>query len=110
MKDYDKKKKLPYLQYWYVNNLYVRAMLQKLPVKKFEWIKDTFQFNVGFIENYTEESDERCFLKVVVQCFEQLHEIHKNFRVLQEGMKIEKVQNLVVNFLYKPEYVIHIHN
>ena len=32
MKDYDKNKELSYLQYWDVNNLYVWAMPQKLPV------------------------------------------------------------------------------
>ena len=43
MKDYDKNKELPYLQYWDVNNLYGWAMSQKLPVNIFEWIKDTSQ-------------------------------------------------------------------
>ena len=32
MKDYDKNKEMSYLQYWDVNNLYVWAMPQKLPV------------------------------------------------------------------------------
>ena len=36
MRDYDKNKNLSYLQYWEVNNLYVREMLQKLPVNNFE--------------------------------------------------------------------------
>ena len=44
MKDYDKNKESSYLQYWSVNNLYGCAMLQKLPVNNFEWIKNTFQF------------------------------------------------------------------
>ena len=38
MKNYDKKKKLSYLQYWDVNNLYRWAMSQKLPVNNFEQI------------------------------------------------------------------------
>ena len=42
MKDYDKKKKeSSCIQYWDVNNLYGWAMSQKLPVNKFDWIKDT---------------------------------------------------------------------
>ena len=32
-------------------------MSQKLPVYKFEWIEDTFQFDVDFIKNYNEEMD-----------------------------------------------------
>ena len=41
MKDYDKNKELSYLKYWDVNNLYSRAMSQKLPVNNFELIEDT---------------------------------------------------------------------
>ena len=36
LRDYDKNKKLSYLKYWDVNNLYGWAMLQKLPVNNFE--------------------------------------------------------------------------
>ena len=39
MKDYNKNQELSYLQYWDVNNSYRRAMLQRLPVNNFEWIK-----------------------------------------------------------------------
>ena len=64
MKDYFKNKELPYIQYWNVNNLYGWAMSQKLPANSFEWIKDTSQFNEGFIKNYFEESNEGYFLEV----------------------------------------------
>ena len=55
MKDYDKNKELLYLQYWNVNNLYARAMLQKLPVNNFEWVGNTSQFNEVFLKSYNEE-------------------------------------------------------
>ena len=48
MKDFDKNKEPSYIQYWDVNNLYGWTMSQKLPVKYFEWIKDTSQFNEDF--------------------------------------------------------------
>ena len=66
MKDYDKNKELPYLQYWKVNNLYGWRMSQKLPVNNFEWIKDASQFNEDFMKKYNEESDEKYFLEVNV--------------------------------------------
>ena len=47
-KDYDKNKKLSYLQYQDVNNFYGSAMLQKLPVNNFEWIKDTSRLKEDF--------------------------------------------------------------
>ena len=41
MKDYDKNKESSYLKYWDINNLHGWPKSQKLPVNKFEWIKDT---------------------------------------------------------------------
>ena len=110
MKDYDKNKESPYLQYWAVNTLYGWAMLQKLPVNNFEWIEDTSQFNEDFIKNYNEESDEGYFFEVDVQYLEKLHELHNDLPFLPERMKIEKVEKLVTNLHDKTEYVIHIRN
>ena len=78
MKDYDKNKESSYLQYLDVNNLYGWAMLQKLPVNNFEWIKDTSQFNEDFIKNYNEESDEGYFLEVDVQYLKNLNELYND--------------------------------
>ena len=66
MKDYDKNKELAYLQYWDVNKLYGRAMLQRFPVNKCESIKDISQFNEDFIQNYDAESDEGYFFEADV--------------------------------------------
>ena len=60
--DYDKNKELSYLKYCDVNNSYGWAMLQKLRVNNFEWIKDASKFNEVFIKKLNEESGERCFL------------------------------------------------
>ena len=45
MKDHDKNKKLLYLKYWDVNNLYDYKVSQKLPVNGFKWVENTFPFN-----------------------------------------------------------------
>ena len=66
MKDYDKNKESSYLKYWNVNNLYGWALLQKLPVNKFEWIEETSQFDKDFIKSYNEEIDKGYFLEVNV--------------------------------------------
>ena len=63
MKEYDKNKELPRLQYWDVNDLYGRAMSQKLPINNFEQTNDIFQFNEHFMKSYKKESDEGYFLK-----------------------------------------------
>ena len=54
MKDYDKNKESLCLKSWDVTNLYAWAMWQKLPVNKFELIKDTSKFNENLIKNYIE--------------------------------------------------------
>ena len=66
MKAYDKNKESSCLKYWDVNNLYDWAMLQKLPLNKFEWIVDTSQFNEDFKKKYNKESEEQYFLEVDV--------------------------------------------
>ena len=61
-KKYDKNRELSYLHYCDVNCLYGWAMLQKLQVNTFEWIKSTSQFNEGFIKTYL-----KYFMEVDVQ-------------------------------------------
>ena len=65
------------------------AMLQKLPVNNFEWMKDTSQFDKHFIKNYNEESDSGFFLEVDVQYIAKLHDLHNDLPFLTERMKIE---------------------
>ena len=89
MENYDKSKESSYLKYCNVNNLCGWAMLQKLPVNKFVWIKDTSQFNEDFIKNYNEESDEGYFPDIGVQYPEKLHELHNDLPFVPEIMKIE---------------------
>ena len=64
---------LSYLQYGDVISLCGWAVLEKLLVKSFEWIKDTSHLNEDFIKNYNEESDEGYFFEVVVQNIKKLH-------------------------------------
>ena len=59
---------------------------------------------------YYEEGDEGYFREVDVQYLEKLHELHNYLPFLPEKMKIEKVENLVVNLHDKIDHVIHIGN
>ena len=79
-----------------VNNLSGRAMSQKLPVNKFEWIESTSQFNEDYKEGRKEESDEGYFLKVDVQYSEKLQKLHNDLPFLPEEMKIKKLKNLLL--------------
>ena len=57
MKECDKNKESSYFRYWNGNSLHGHTISQKLPVNKFEWIKDTSHFNEDLIKNYNEEND-----------------------------------------------------
>ena len=57
-------------------------------------MKDTYQFNEGFIKSYNEESDKGYFLEVDVQYLEKLHDLHNDLLILPERIKIEKVEKL----------------
>ena len=71
--------------------IYRWAMLQKLPVNNFQWIKDTSGFNEDIIKYYNEESNEEYFLEVDGQYLQKLCEIHYNLPLLPEGITIKKV-------------------
>ena len=91
IKDYDKSKESPYLQYWDGKNLYGCTILQKLPVNNFEQIKDTPQFNEDFLSNYDEETDEGLFLKVDVPYLEKLYKLYiMIYYFYQKEQKLKK--------------------
>ena len=81
-------------------------MLQKFPVNNFEWIEDTSQFNVDFLEWFNEESDEGYFFEVDVQHFEKLYDLYNDLSFLPETMEMEKGEKLVANLHDKTKYVI----
>ena len=81
-------------------------MTQKLPVNRFEWIKDPSQFNEDFIKNYNEERNEGCFLEFYAQYLEKLHKLHDDLLFLPERMVLVKIEKLVANLYDKSEYVI----
>ena len=84
-----------------VNKFYGWAMLQKLPVNNFEWIKDTSQFNEDFIKNYNEESSEEYFFETDVQYLKKLHELQNGLPFLPEKTKIERLGKLVAKNMIK---------
>ena len=67
MRNYDKGIESSYLMYLDANNLYGRAMSQKLPVDGFECVEDLSKFNESFIKNYDENNDKGYILEIDVK-------------------------------------------
>ena len=96
IKNDDKNKESPYLQYWHINSLYPWAMLQKVSVNNFDWIKDTSQFNEDFTKNYIEENDEGYFLEFDPQYLKILHELHNDLPFFP---KFKKSKSLYLTYM-----------
>ena len=64
MKDYDKKKNPSYIQYLDANNLYGKAMTEKLPVRGFKWMEDISKIDEDFVKVYNKNDNKGYILDV----------------------------------------------
>ena len=108
MNNYDENKESSYIQYLDANNLYGRAMSQKLPVDNFKWVQDTSKINEEFMKNYNENSYKGYILEVDVKYPKKLHDLHSDLPFLPKRIKIDKCKKLVCDLHNKKEYVVHI--
>ena len=97
-----------YLIYLDANNLYGRAMSQKLPVNDFEQVKELFEFDESFRKNYDENSNKVSILEVDVKYPKNLFNLHKDLPFLGERKKTEKCKKLAYSIHDKENYVVHI--
>ena len=66
MKDYDKKEKSSYIQYLDANNLYGKAMTEKLSVRGFKWVNDISIMDEDFVKGYDKNDNKGYILEVEV--------------------------------------------
>ena len=108
MKDYDKNKESSFLIYTDYNNLYGKAISEKLPVDGFEWVDDISEIDENFIKNYDEDSNVGSFIKADIKYPKELHNKHSDLSFLPERMKVNKCKKLVCNLYDKKDYIDHI--
>ena len=72
----DENKESSYINYCDVNNLYGRAISQRLPTFNFQWIEDILQYNEVSINNYDEKNEVGYILEVDVIYPKKLYELH----------------------------------
>ena len=85
-------------------------MSQILSVNDFKWVKqeELSKFNEHFVKNYDENGKIGYFLEVDIDYPEKLFNLHKDFTVLPESKKVNKVEKLICDIEDKKKYVIHI--
>ena len=100
MKDYDKKKKSSYIQYLDANNLYGKAMTEKLPVRGFRWMDDISRMDEDFVRSYDKNDIKGYILEVDVDYPNELQTLHSDLPFLPERMVIDNIKKLVC-IMYK---------
>ena len=108
MKDYDRKKKSSYIQYLDANNLYGKAMTEKLPVKGFRWMDDISKIDDDFVKVYNKNDNKGYILDVDVDYPNKLQNLHSDLTFLPERMVINNTKKLVCNLNDKKNYIVHI--
>ena len=129
MKDYKKDKPSKYIMYLDANNLYGWAMSQYLPTGGFKWLKQNKIDNLD-LKKYDKENKKGIILEVDLEYPEKLHDLHNDYPLAAEKIKVEKsmlsnycnkisekynistglVQKLIPTLSKKEKYVLHYRN
>ena len=90
-----------YITYLDANNLYGWAMSKPLPTHGFEWMTE------AELENWKNFS---CILEVDMEYPTGLHDLHNDYPLAPESLKVNRVDKLIPNLYNKTKYVIHCEN
>ena len=96
--DFDPDSPTNYLAYLDANNLYGWAMCNPLPVGNFEWMSDSE------LKNWKNHPSA---LEVDLEYPEDLHDLHNDYPLAPERLKIGGVDKLIPNLCNKSKYIIH---
>ena len=99
--EFDPTKDSKFITYLDANNLYGWALSKQLPTSEFKWMTDD---DVDDCEHLS------CILEVDLEYQEQLHNLHKDYALAPEGVKIGNVKKLIPNLNNKTNYVVHYNN
>ena len=112
MNDYDPSKPSTFIIYIDSNNLYGQAMSQELPYADFTWgnpeklprCKDELR---AYIDKLRKKG-KGAFFKIDLKSRKHLHDLHNDFPLCPENVKIDvKVTKLITNLNDKERYVMH---
>ena len=98
---FDDTKPSKYITYLDANNLYGWAMSESLPTHGFKLMKK------NELETWEKHS---CILEVDLAYPKSLHDLHNDYPLAPERIKVNKVDKLIPNLGYKEKYIIHYKN
>ena len=98
---YDTHKSTKYITYLDANNLYGWAMSKPLPTHGFEWM-DEFDLK--------DWKNQKCILEVDLKYPEELHDLHNDYPLAPESIKVGNVEKLIPNLNNKTKYILHCEN
>ena len=110
-KKFNKNELSKYLMYLDANNLYGRAMSEKLPIHSFKWLSSGEMeklFNNQVVQIWEKTP---CILEVDLEYPENLHDLHNDYPFCPERVECKNgVEKLIPNLRDKTKYVIHYKN
>ena len=98
---YDPSQPSKYLAYLDANNLYGWAMMKPLPVGDFKWMEEK---ELGHWKDFP------CILEVDLEYPRGLHDLHNDYPLAPERLKINNVEKLIPNLWDKEKYIVHHEN
>ena len=98
---YDPRSPSKYLAYLDANNLYGWAMMKPLPVGDFKWMEE---------KELRHWKDFPCILEVDLEYPRGLHDLHNDYPLAPERLKINNVEKLIPNLWDKKKYIVHHEN
>ena len=98
---FDPTKDSKFISYLDANNLYGWVMSKLLPTSGFKWMTD------DELDNWKHLS---CILEVDLEYPEDLHDLHNDYRLATEHVKIGNVEKLIPNLNNKTNCVVHYEN
>ena len=98
---YDSGSPSKYITYLDANNLYGWVMMKPLPVGDFEWMEEKE------LENW---KNFPCILEVDLEYPKELHDLHSDYPLASEKLKINNVEKLIPNLWDKEKYIVQHEN